>query len=65
MGHQQIENEHIFKVSFFEVAMHHFLLKSFDVNVPFIATDIDSTSESFPKYLRRDYARPRLLPDRS
>ena len=50
MGHQQIENEHIFK-AIFEVDEHvtPFLLQKLDVNIPLLQQILDSTLESFPK----------------
>ncbi|ANH60951.1 ATP-dependent chaperone ClpB [Dokdonia donghaensis] len=50
LGHQQIENEHIFK-AIFEVDEHitPFLLQKLDVNVPLLQQIIDSTLESYPK----------------
>ena len=50
LGHQQIENEHIFK-GIFEVDEHvtPFLLNKLDVNVPLLEQILDSTLESFPK----------------
>lgn len=50
MGHQQIENEHIFK-AIFEVDENvaPFLLKKLNVNVPLILQILDSTLQSFPK----------------
>lgn len=49
-GHQQIENEHIFK-GIFEVDEHvtPFLLQKLDVNVPLLQQVLDSTLESFSK----------------
>ena len=50
MGHQQIENEHIFK-AIFEVDENvaPFLLKKLNVNVPLFSQVLDSTLQSFPK----------------
>lgn len=50
LGHQQIENEHIFK-AIFEVDEHvtPFLLQKLDVNVPLLQQILDSTLESYPK----------------
>ncbi|TVZ51494.1 ATP-dependent chaperone ClpB [Dokdonia sp. Hel_I_53] len=50
LGHQQIENEHIFK-GIFEVDEHvtPFLLQKLDVNVPLLQQILDSTLQSFPK----------------
>src|SRR6188768_3362792 len=50
MGHQQIENEHIFK-AIFEVDENvaPFILKKLNVNVPLFQKILDSTLESFPK----------------
>ena len=49
-GHQQIENEHIFK-AIFEVDENvaPFLLKKLNVNVPLFLQILDSTLQSFPK----------------
>ena len=49
-GHQQIENEHIFK-AIFEVDENvaPFLLKKLNVNVPVFLQILDSTLQSFPK----------------
>ncbi len=49
-GHQQIENEHIFK-AIFEVDENvaPFLLKKLNVNVPLFLQILDSTIQSFPK----------------
>ncbi len=49
-GHQQIENEHIFK-AIFEVDENvlPFLLKKLDVNINLLQQVLDSTLESFPK----------------
>ena len=50
LGHQQIENEHIFK-AIFEVDENvaPFLLKKLNVNVPLFLQILDSTLQSFPK----------------
>ncbi|GGX28968.1 ATP-dependent chaperone ClpB [Aquimarina muelleri] len=50
LGHQQIENEHIFK-SIFSVDENvlPFLLKKLNVNVSLLQQVLDSTLESFPK----------------
>ena len=50
LGHQQIENEHIFK-AIFEVDENvaPFLLKKLNVNVPLFIQVLDSTLQSFPK----------------
>ncbi len=50
LGHQQIENEHIFK-GIFEVDEHvtPFLLQKLDVNVTLLQQIVDSTLQSFPK----------------
>lgn len=50
LGHQQIENEHIFK-AIFEVDEHvtPFLLQKLNVNVPLLQQILDSTLESYPK----------------
>lgn len=49
-GHQQIENEHIFK-ALFEVDENvtPFLLQKLDVNVNLLKQILDSTLNSFPK----------------
>ncbi|WDF61468.1 ATP-dependent chaperone ClpB [Flavobacterium sp. KACC 22758] len=49
-GHQQIENEHIFK-AIFEVDENvaPFILKKLNVNVPLFLQILDSTIQSFPK----------------
>ncbi|AEE20589.1 ATP-dependent chaperone ClpB [Dokdonia sp. 4H-3-7-5] len=50
MGHQQIENEHIFK-AIFEIDEHvtPFLLQKLDVNIPLFQQVLDSTLQSYPK----------------
>ena len=50
LGHQQIENEHLFK-AIFEVDENvaPFLLKKLNVNVPLLQQILDSTLQSFPK----------------
>ena len=50
LGHQQIENEHLFK-AIFEVDENvaPFLLKKLNVNVPLFLQILDSTLQSFPK----------------
>jgi ATP-dependent Clp protease ATP-binding subunit ClpB len=50
LGHQQIENEHIFK-AIFEVDENvaPFLLKKLNVNVSLFTQVLDSTLQSFPK----------------
>lgn len=50
LGHQQIENEHIFK-AIFEVDENvaPFLLKKLNVNVPLFLQILESTLQSFPK----------------
>ncbi|MDI1255251.1 MAG: ATP-dependent chaperone ClpB [Flavobacterium sp.] len=50
MGHQQIENEHLFK-AIFEVDENvaPFILKKLNVNVPLFQKILESTLESFPK----------------
>ncbi len=49
-GHQQIENEHIFK-AIFEVDENvaPFILKKLNVNVPLFEQIVESTIQSFPK----------------
>ncbi|MFT5750889.1 MAG: ATP-dependent Clp protease ATP-binding subunit ClpB [Flavobacteriales bacterium] len=49
-GHQQLENEHIFK-AIFEVDENvtPFLLQKLNVNLPLLQQILDSTLESFPK----------------
>ena len=56
-GHQQIENEHIFK-GILQVDAHvlPFLLKKLDVNVSLIEQIVDSTLDSFPKVSGGDMA---------
>ncbi len=49
-GHQQIENEHIFKAIFsVDENVLPFLLKKLDVNITLLQQVLDSTLESFPK----------------
>ncbi|WP_306352532.1 ATP-dependent chaperone ClpB [Flavobacterium sp. '19STA2R22 D10 B1'] len=50
LGHQQIENEHLFK-AIFEVDENvaPFILKKLNVNVPLFIQILDSTLQSFPK----------------
>lgn len=50
LGHQQIENEHLFK-GIFEIDEHvtPFLLNKLNVNVPLLEQILDSTLENFPK----------------
>ncbi len=49
-GHQQIENEHIFKAIFnVDENVLPFLLKKLNVNVKLLQQVLDSTLESFPK----------------
>ncbi|WP_298224081.1 ATP-dependent chaperone ClpB [Flavobacterium sp.] len=50
LGHQQIENEHLFK-AIFEVDENvlPFLLKKLNVNVSLVQQILDSTLQSFPK----------------
>ncbi|WP_109299008.1 ATP-dependent chaperone ClpB [Aquimarina sp. AU474] len=49
-GHQQIENEHIFKAIFdVDENVLPFLLKKLDVNLALLQQVLDSTLESFPK----------------
>ncbi len=50
LGHQQIENEHIFK-AIFEVDENvmPFILKKLNVNLPLFQKLLDSTLQSFPK----------------
>ncbi len=49
-GHQQIENEHIFKAIFdVDENVLPFLLKKLDVNLTLLQQVLDSTLESFPK----------------
>ncbi|GAA3516029.1 ATP-dependent chaperone ClpB [Aquimarina addita] len=50
LGHQQIENEHIFK-AIFKVDEHvlPFLLKKLNVNLTLLQQILDSTLDSFPK----------------
>ena len=49
-GHQQLENEHIFK-AIFEVDENvaPFLLKKIGINIPLFTKILDSTIQSFPK----------------
>lgn len=50
LGHQSIENEHIFKGIFkVDENVTPFLLQKLDVNVPLLQQILDSTLESFPK----------------
>jgi ATP-dependent Clp protease ATP-binding subunit ClpB len=50
LGHQQIENEHIFKAIFdVDENVAPFLLKKLNVNVPLFLQILDSTLQSFPK----------------
>ena len=55
LGHQQIENEHIFK-AIFEVDENvaPFLLKKLNVNVPLFLQILDSTLQSIPKVTGAD-----------
>ncbi len=49
-GHQQIENEHIFKAIFnVDENVLPFLLKKLNVNISLLQQVLDSTLESFPK----------------
>ncbi len=49
-GHQQIENEHIFKAIFdIDENVLPFLLKKLNVNINLLQQVLDSTLESFPK----------------
>ncbi|MGY3795404.1 ATP-dependent chaperone ClpB [uncultured Aquimarina sp.] len=49
-GHQQIENEHIFKAIFnVDENVLPFLLKKLNVNITILQQVLDSTLESFPK----------------
>ncbi len=49
-GHQQIENEHIFKAIFnVDENVLPFLLKKLNVNIDLLQQVLDSTLESFPK----------------
>ncbi|MFD2561735.1 ATP-dependent chaperone ClpB [Aquimarina rubra] len=49
-GHQQIENEHIFKAIFnVDENVLPFLLKKLNVNISILQQVLDSTLESFPK----------------
>ncbi|GAA4274682.1 ATP-dependent chaperone ClpB [Aquimarina gracilis] len=49
-GHQQIENEHIFKAIFnVDENVLPFLLKKLNVNITLLQQVLDSTLESFPK----------------
>ena len=49
-GHQQIENEHIFKALFnVDENVLPFLLKKLNVNVAMLQQIIDATLDSFPK----------------
>ncbi len=49
-GHQQLENEHVFK-AIFEVDENvtPFLLQKLNVNLPLLQQILESTLESFPK----------------
>ncbi len=50
LGHQQIENEHIFKAIFVvDENVLPFLLKKLNVNISLLQQVLDSTLESFPK----------------
>ncbi|MDY8138239.1 ATP-dependent chaperone ClpB [Aquimarina sp. 2201CG5-10] len=50
LGHQQIENEHIFKAIFdVDENVLPFLLKKLDVNMSLLLQVLESTLESFPK----------------
>ncbi|MBT8296122.1 MAG: ATP-dependent chaperone ClpB [Gramella sp.] len=50
MGHQQIENEHIFKaISMVDENVTPFLLKKLNINVNLFTQILDKTLESFPK----------------
>jgi ATP-dependent Clp protease ATP-binding subunit ClpB len=49
-GHQQIENEHIFKALFnVDENVLPFLLKKLNVNIPMLQQILDKELESFPK----------------
>ncbi|KAA1247036.1 ATP-dependent chaperone ClpB [Aquimarina sp. RZ0] len=49
-GHQQIENEHIFKAIFtVDESVLPFLLKKLNVNISLLQQVLDSTLDSFPK----------------
>ncbi|MFT5964977.1 MAG: ATP-dependent Clp protease ATP-binding subunit ClpB, partial [Flavobacterium sp.] len=49
-GHQQIENEHVFKAIFdVDENVAPFILKKLNVNVPLFLQILDSTIQSFPK----------------
>lgn len=50
LGHQQLENEHLFK-AILEVDEHvtPFLLQKLDVNIPLLQQILDSTLASYPK----------------
>ena len=50
MGHQQIENEHIFKaIATVDENVTPFLLKKLNINVPLFTQILDKEIESFPK----------------
>ncbi|MBP2833589.1 ATP-dependent chaperone ClpB [Aquimarina sp. U1-2] len=50
LGHQQIENEHLFKAIFeIDENVLPFLLKKLNVNIQILQQVLDSTLESFPK----------------
>jgi len=50
MGHQQIENEHIFKaITLVDENVTPFLLKKLNINVALFTQILDKTLESFPK----------------
>jgi ATP-dependent Clp protease ATP-binding subunit ClpB len=50
MGHQQIENEHIFKaIATVDENVTPFLLKKLNINIPLFTQILDKEIESFPK----------------
>ncbi|WP_298524664.1 ATP-dependent chaperone ClpB [uncultured Christiangramia sp.] len=50
MGHQQIENEHIFKaITMVDENVTPFLLKKLNINIPLFGQILDKSLESFPK----------------
>jgi len=50
LGHQQIENEHLFKaISLVDENVTPFLLKKLNINVNLFTQILDKTIESFPK----------------
>ena len=50
MGHQQIENEHIFKaIAEVEENVLPFLLKKLNVNISMVQQRLDKQLESYPK----------------